>query len=112
MPVDEFLDEFFPNPPELDINCDEISFASIPDSPAREEEMYEGLVSAKSLVLICYLSDQPQCNDLNKIAEPCDFFFADTSNTGCIEGYSGSENCIRNPYKRTNMKCIFLHLNP
>ena len=51
MPTRMFLDEFFPNPLNLEmefergIDCSEINFASVPDSPDREEEMYEGLVS-------------------------------------------------------------------
>lgn len=50
----EFLDEFFPNPPDLEtgfkelkINYDKIRFASVPDSPVKKEEMYEGLVRVK-----------------------------------------------------------------
>ena len=64
MPTQEFLDEFFPNPPNPEIefplfgiNSDEIDFASIPDSPSKEEDMYNGLVSMRQS--ICYLSNQP-----------------------------------------------------
>ena len=63
MPVNAFLDEFFPNPPnsgmglgELETKFDEINFASVPDSPSNEGEMYKGLVSVK--LWICYLSDR------------------------------------------------------
>jgi len=64
IPVDEFLEEFFPNP-DLEtesglrgIDYNKIrseSFASVPDSPAREE-MYEPLVSVK--LSICRLSNR------------------------------------------------------
>ena len=44
MPVNAFLDEFFPNSPdsemklrELGIKSDEIDFASVPDSPSKRE---------------------------------------------------------------------------
>jgi hypothetical protein len=56
MPVDEFLDEFFPNSPnsttEIElraegVECDDVTFDSVPDEPKREEEMYEGLVRMK-----------------------------------------------------------------
>ena len=57
MPTAMFLDKFFPNTPDpgiesekLRIKLDEIKFASVPDSPNREEEMYEGLVSIKQLI--------------------------------------------------------------
>ena len=50
MPVDAFLEEFFPNPPDpeveflrLGIDSDEINFASVPNSPSNEEQMYDGL---------------------------------------------------------------------
>ena len=56
MPVDEFLDAFFPRSDSLDIRTqlenagvdhNKIDFTSIPESPKGEEEMYDGLVSAK-----------------------------------------------------------------
>ena len=57
MPVKEFLDEFFPRPSDSSdvktllenagVDYRGINFASVPDSPKVEEEMYEGLVSAK-----------------------------------------------------------------
>jgi len=54
MPTDEFLDEFFPNPPDLEtgfgelrVNRDEIRFASVPNSPVKKEEIYQGLVRVK-----------------------------------------------------------------
>ena len=54
MPTDAFLDEFFPNPPDLEVEFKElgiepteINFASVPDSPKNEEDMYKGLVSTK-----------------------------------------------------------------
>ena len=63
MPTDEFLDEFFPNSPDLEINSktlgidyDNICFVSVPDTPAKEEDMYEGLVSVK--LSICHLSNR------------------------------------------------------
>ena len=62
MPVDEFLNEFFPDPPDrevgfghLGINYDEIRFASIPDTPVKEEDICEGLVSVK--LSICNTSN-------------------------------------------------------
>jgi len=63
MPVNAFLEEFFPNPPdsemgfgELGIKFNEINFGSVPDSPSNEGKMYRGLVSAK--LWICCLSDR------------------------------------------------------
>ena len=57
MPVEEFIDEFFPLPPNSpDINTqlrnagvdyNDIDFTSIPESPGKEEHMYPGIVSAK-----------------------------------------------------------------
>ena len=55
MPTGLFLNEFFPGPPdpevgfkEFGIDPTEINFASVPDSPKNEEDMYTGLVSTKS----------------------------------------------------------------
>lgn len=54
MPVDEFLDEFFPCSDSMDLEQelkgegiahDKINFDSVPDSPNMENEMYAGLVS-------------------------------------------------------------------
>lgn len=63
MSTDDFLDEIFPNPPdlrtgfkELKINYDEIRFASVPNSPAKKEEIYEGLVRMK--LSICHPSNR------------------------------------------------------
>jgi len=63
MPTDEFLDEFLPNPPDLEtgfkelkINYNEILFASIPNSPAKKEETHGGLVRVK--LSICYPSNR------------------------------------------------------
>ena len=60
MPTAMFLDKFFPITPNMEdtetafkvrgIKPDEIGFASVPDAPEREEEMYEGLVSMKQLI--------------------------------------------------------------
>ncbi|KAF9650767.1 hypothetical protein BDM02DRAFT_3185083, partial [Thelephora ganbajun] len=69
MPTGEFLQEFFPLPCDLQtdfqeyrFNPDEVNFASIPDSPDSEEEMYGGL-----------------CDNLNKIVHPYGFVFCDIS---------------------------------
>jgi hypothetical protein len=60
MPVDEFLDEFFPcsDPMDLDqglrgegIAHGKINFDSVPDSPNMENEMYAGLVSMEQPIL-------------------------------------------------------------
>ena len=63
MPTDQFLDKFFPSPPDLEVESktlgfdyDDICFASVPDSPAREEEMYKGLVRVK--LSFCHPSNQ------------------------------------------------------
>lgn len=60
MPVDTFLEEFFPNPsdPEVEflrlgIDSDEINFASVPNSPSNEEEMYDGVK-----LWVCCLSNR------------------------------------------------------
>ena len=57
MPVQEFLDEFFPNSPnstgidqelkQEGIEYKKIDFDSIPHAPNSEEHMYRGLVSTK-----------------------------------------------------------------
>jgi hypothetical protein len=55
MPVKTFLNEFFPDPDSLDLGDldNEINFASVPDSPSNEREMYKGLVSVKVLWIRC-----------------------------------------------------------
>ena len=52
MPTRTFLDEFLPKHLDLEVEFNqnrfdpnEIKFASVPDSPAKEEDMYAGLVS-------------------------------------------------------------------
>jgi len=45
MPTQLFLDEFFPDSPALEARFSEIKFASVPDLPDKEDEMYESLVS-------------------------------------------------------------------
>ncbi|KAF9650769.1 hypothetical protein BDM02DRAFT_3259485 [Thelephora ganbajun] len=69
MPTKTFLEEFLPlscdpgtDSQEFQFNPNMIDFASVPDLPYREEEMYKDL-----------------CDDLNKIANPYDFVFCDTS---------------------------------
>ena len=89
MPVDDFLDTFFPlspsssntktQPKNADVDDSKIEFTSIPKSPKREEEMYDGLVSAKQPVASPASSNQPQCSNLNKIVDKLGFFFCDTS---------------------------------
>ena len=66
MPTHEFLDEFFPKSPESpdleaelkqhQIDYDKTWFASVPDMPAKEEDIYKGLVSVK--LSICHLSNR------------------------------------------------------
>jgi hypothetical protein len=60
MPIELFVDEFFPRRDlevdfqEAGFKPEEVAFASVPDSPNREE-MYAGLVSAKQRIY--YLSN-------------------------------------------------------
>lgn len=73
MPTDQFLDEFFSSPPDLEmeskvlgIDYNEVwlrGFASVPDSPASEEEMYGGLVSVE--LSICHLSYSSHLTDFS-----------------------------------------------
>ena len=56
MPIAEFLDRFFPlDAGGLDTDettkYAEIDFGSVPDLPEKEEEMYDGLVSMRPLIL-------------------------------------------------------------
>jgi hypothetical protein len=63
MPTREFVEQFFPIGFDLDVDYKEkgfdparITFRRVPDSPGKEEEMYEGLVSMRRS--ICYPSNR------------------------------------------------------
>ena len=85
MPVQEFLNEFFPIPPgsvgtetelsENGVEYDKINFASIPDSLNREDEMCGGLVSTKQLIVYPDILIDFQCHELNMIAQARGFIF-------------------------------------
>ena len=83
-----FLDEFFPNPLNLEmefergIDCSEINFASVPDSPDREEEMYEGLVSTKRSIC-AYLIGPPSAWWSEQDCVSLRFHFLRHFQTGC-----------------------------